>query len=139
MLFRSLILPLFALSLFGSATIMRQTRSSLLEVLRQDFITTARSKGLIERRVVLRHALKNAMLPVMTIIGLSMAGLIGGSVLIERVFAIPGVGRMAIDAANRRDFPVLQAIVLMGTFAIVGANLITDIMYAYLDPRIKYS
>jgi peptide/nickel transport system permease protein len=137
--FKHLILPIFALSLFGSATIMRQTRSSLLEVLREDYIQTARAKGLIERRVVIRHALKNAMLPVMTIIGLSLAGLIGGSVLIERVFAIPGVGRMAIDAANRRDFPVLQAIVLLGTFAIVGANLVTDIAYAWLDPRIKYS
>lgn len=136
---KHLIMPIAALSLFGSATIMRQTRSSLLEVLRQDFIITARAKGLIERRVVLRHALKNAMLPVMTIIGFSLAGLIGGSVVIERVFAIPGVGRMAIDAANRQDFPVLQAIVLLGTFAIVGANLLTDIAYAYLDPRIKYS
>jgi peptide/nickel transport system permease protein len=136
---RHLVLPVTALSLFGSATIMRQTRSSLLEVLRQDYITTARAKGLIERRVVIRHALKNGMLPVLTIIGFSLAGLIGGSILIERVFAIPGVGRMAIDAANRRDFPVLQAIVLMGTLAIVAANLVTDVMYAYFDPRIKYN
>ena len=135
---KHMIMPVIALSLFGAATIMRQTRSSLLEVLRQDYIQTARAKGLKERNVVTRHALKNAMLPVITIVGLSLAALIGGSILIERVFAIPGVGRMAIDAANRRDFPVIQAIVLLSTVAIVVANLITDILYGYLDPRIKY-
>jgi peptide/nickel transport system permease protein len=136
---KHMIMPVIALSLFGSATIMRQTRSALLEVLRQDYIQTARAKGLKEQTVVIRHALKNAMLPVITIIGLSLAGLIGGSILIERVFAIPGVGRMAIDAANRRDFPVIQAIVIVSTLAIVTANLITDVLYAYLDPRIKYT
>jgi peptide/nickel transport system permease protein len=136
---KHMIMPVIALSLFGSATIMRQTRSALLEVLRQDYIQTARAKGLKEQTVVIRHALKNAMLPVITIIGLSLAALIGGSILIERVFAIPGVGRMAIDAANRRDFPVIQAIVILSTLAIVVANLITDILYGYLDPRIKYT
>lgn len=136
---KHMIMPVIALSLFGSATIMRQTRSALLEVLRQDYIQTARAKGLKEQTVVIRHALKNAMLPVITIIGLSLAALIGGSILIERVFAIPGVGRMAIDAANRRDFPVIQAIVIISTLAIVSANLITDILYGYLDPRIKYT
>ena len=135
---KHLVLPVVSLGLFGSATIMRQTRSALLEVLRQDYITTARSKGLLERRVILRHALKNAMLPVVTVLGLSLAGLIGGSVLIERVFAIPGVGRLALDATNSRDYPVIQAIVLMSAVAIVLANLVTDILYAYLDPRIRY-
>lgn len=135
---KHLILPVVSLGLFGSATIMRQTRSALLEVLRQDYVTTARAKGLQESRVVIRHALKNAMLPVMTIIGLSLAGLIAGSVLIERVFAIPGVGRMAIDATTFRDYPVIQAIVLMSTGAIVVANLVTDVAYGYLDPRIQY-
>ena len=135
---RHLILPVVSLGLFGSATIMRQTRSALLEVMRQDYITTARSKGLAGRAVITRHALKNAMLPVMTVIGLSLAGLIGGSVLIERVFAIPGVGRLALDATNSRDYPVIQAIVLMAAGAIIVANLITDLMYAYLDPRIRY-
>jgi len=125
--------------LFGSATVMRQTRSALLEVLRQDYITTARSNGLSGRTVVLRHALKNAMLPVITIIGLSLAGLIGGSVLIERVFAIPGVGRLALDATQSRDYPVVQAIVLMAAGAIIVANLLTDLAYAFLDPRIRYS
>ncbi|MDA1004455.1 MAG: ABC transporter permease [Chloroflexi bacterium] len=133
-----LILPVISLGLFGSATIMRQTRSAMLEVLRQDYVTTARAKGLKESRVIIRHALKNAMLPVMTIIGLSLAGLIAGSVLIERVFAIPGVGRMAIDATTFRDYPVIQAIVLMSTAAIVIANLVTDVAYGYLDPRIQY-
>ncbi len=133
-----LVLPVLSLGLFGSATIMRQTRSALLEVLRQDYIITARSKGLAARVVIVRHALKNAMLPVITIIGLSLAGLIGGSVLIERVFAIPGVGRLAFDATNSRDYPVIQAIVLMAAGAIIIANLITDLAYAYLDPRIRY-
>ena len=136
---RHLILPVMALGLFGSATIMRQTRSALLEVLRQDYIVTARSKGLAGRVVVVRHALKNAMLPVVTIVGLSLAGLLGGSVLIERVFAIPGVGRMALDATQSRDYPVVEAIVLMAACAIIVANLITDLAYAYLDPRIRYT
>ena len=136
---RHLVLPVLALGLFGSATIMRQTRSALLEVLRQDYIVTARAKGLSGRVVILTHALKNAMLPVVTIIGLSLAGLLGGTVLIERVFAIPGVGRLALDATNSRDYPVIQAIVLMSALAIVAANLITDILYARLDPRIRYS
>jgi len=134
-----LVLPVLSLGLFGSATIMRQTRSALLEVLRQDYITTARSKGLAGRSVILRHALKNAMLPVITIIGLSLASLIGGSVLIERVFAIPGVGRLALDATQSRDYPVVQAIVLMAAGAIIVANLLTDLAYAFLDPRIRYS
>jgi peptide/nickel transport system permease protein len=135
---RHLILPVLSLGIFSSATIMRQTRSALLEVLRQDYMTTARSKGLSNRTVIVRHGLKNAMLPVVTLIGLSLAGLIGGSVLIERVFAIPGVGRLAFDATNSRDYPVIQAIVLMSAGAIILANLITDILYGYLDPRIRY-
>lgn len=134
-----LILPVVTLGLFGSATVMRQTRSALLEVLRQDYITTARSKGLSGKAVIVRHALKNAMLPVVTVIGLSLAGLLGGSVLIERVFAIPGVGRLALDATNSRDYPVIQGIVLMAAGAIIVANLITDMLYAYLDPRIRYT
>jgi peptide/nickel transport system permease protein len=135
---KHLVLPVLALGLFGSATIMRQTRSALLEVLRQDYIVTARSKGLAGRVVILRHALKNAMLPVATVVGLSLAGLLGGTVLIERVFAIPGVGRLALDATNSRDYPVIQAIVLLAAFSIIIANLLTDLMYAYLDPRIRY-
>ncbi len=136
---KHLVLPVMSLGFFGSATIMRQTRSALLEVLRQDYITTARSKGLASRVVIVRHALKNAMLPVITIIGLSLAGLLGGSVLIERVFAIPGVGRLAFDSTTSRDYPVIEGIVLMAAVAILVANLITDLLYALLDPRIRYS
>jgi peptide/nickel transport system permease protein len=135
---RHMILPVLALGLFGSATIMRQTRSSLLEVMRQDYITTARAKGLTGQRVVVRHALKNSLIPVVTLLSLSLAGLLGGTVLIERVFAIPGVGRLALDATTGRDYPVIQAIVLMSAVAIVLANLIADIAYGYLDPRIRY-
>jgi len=136
---KHLVMPVIALGIFGSATIMRQTRSALLEVLRQDYVTTARAKGLSERVVIMRHALKNGMLPIMTLLGLSLAGLIGGSVLIERVFAIPGVGRLALDSTQNRDYPVVEGIVLMSATAIVLANLFTDIMYAWLDPRIRYS
>ena len=132
-------MPVIALEIFGSATIMRQTRSALLEALRQDYVTTARAKRLPERVVIVRHALKNGMLPIMTLLGLSLAGLIGGSVLIERVFAIPGVGRLALDSTQNRDYPVVEGIVLMSATAIVLANLFTDIMYAWLDPRIRYS
>lgn len=135
---KHLILPVLALGLFGSATVMRQTRSALLEVLRQDYIVTARAKGLSRWDVITRHALKNAMLPVITVVGLSLAGLLGGSVLIERVFAIPGVGRLALDATSSRDYPVVQGIVLLAAAAIITANLITDILYALLDPRIRY-
>lgn len=136
---RRMILPVIALGLFGSATIMRQTRSALLEVLSQDYIRTARAKGISEFWMLFRHALKNAMLPVVTILGLILATLIAGSVLIERVFAIPGVGRMLIDATQTRDFPVVQAIVMLTTSSIVLAHLVTDIVYGYLDPRIRYS
>jgi peptide/nickel transport system permease protein len=136
---KHLVMPVIALEIFGSATIMRQTRSALLEALRQDYVTTARAKRLPERVVIVRHALKNGMLPIMTLLGLSLAGLIGGSVLIERVFAIPGVGRLALDSTQNRDYPVVEGIVLMSATAIVLANLFTDIMYAWLDPRIRYS
>ena len=135
---RHMLLPVIALGLFGSAAIMRQTRSSLVEVLNQDYIRTARAKGLKERTVVTRHALKNGLLPVVTVLGFSLAHVIGGSVLIERVFALPGVGRLALDATNNRDYPVVQAIVLMSAAAVVLANLVSDVMYFYLDPRIRY-
>ncbi|MCK9486046.1 MAG: ABC transporter permease [Dehalococcoidia bacterium] len=134
-----LALPILANGFFGSAIIMRQTRSGLMEVLRQDYIVTARAKGLATRTVIMRHALKNAMLPAWTVIGLSLSTLISGSVLIERVFGIPGIGRLAVDAAQTQDFPVIQAIVIISTMAIVLANLVTDIVYGYLDPRIRVS
>ncbi len=135
---RHLVLPILALGLFGSATVMRQTRSSVIEVLSQDYIRTAHAKGLTERIVLLRHVLKNALIPVVTVMALLLSGLVGGSVFIETIFAIPGVGRLAVDATRTRDFPVLQAIVLLSATTIVVANFLADLAYAALDPRIRY-
>ena len=135
---KHLAMPVFALSLGGVAVIARQTRSSVLEVRRQDYIVTARAKGLRERTVLFRHVLKNSMLPVVTIMGLQIAALFGGSVILERIFAMPGVGRLAFDATLDHDFRVLQGIVFLVTIVVVVANLLTDVLYAYLDPRIRY-
>ena len=122
-----------------SAVLMRQTRSAMLEVLHQEYVTTARAKGLVERAVVLRHALKNALIPIVTIIGMQVAFLIGGAVVTESIFSIPGVGRLAADSIFNRDFPVLQAVVLLTALAVLVSILLTDIVYAWLDPRIRYS
>src|SRR5262249_43053312 len=124
---RHLILPIMALGLHGSATVMRQTRSAVVEVLSQDYVRTARAKGLTRRIILFRHGLKNALVPVVTVIALLLAGLVGGSVFIETVFALPGVGRLAVDSTQTRDFPVLQAIVLLSATAIVCANFIADV------------
>lgn len=131
-------LPALALGLNGAATIMRQTRSSLLEVMGEDYIRTARAKGLFERRVVWLHALRNSLLPVVTILGIRLGNILGGSVIIETMFSWPGVGRLAVFALQRSDYPVIQAIVMMSAVAILVANLLTDVAYAYLDPRIRY-
>jgi ABC-type dipeptide/oligopeptide/nickel transport system permease component len=109
----------------------------MLEVLRQDFIRTARAKGLHERRVVWLHALRNAMLPVVTVIGLLLGRILAGSVIVETVFAIPGVGRMLVTAINQSDFPAVQAVVLVVAVAVIGMNLLTDVVYAVIDPRIR--
>ena len=135
---RHMILPALALGLNGAATIMRQTRSSLLEVMGEDYIRTARAKGMFERRVIWLHALRNSMLPVVTILGLRLGNIIGGSVIIETMFSWPGVGRLAVFALQRADYPVIQVIVMVSAIAIIVANLVTDITYAYLDPRIRY-
>ena len=135
--FKLTILPALALSGFTTAAIMRLTRSSMLEVLAQDFIRTARAKGLVERRVILSHALRNAALPVVTVMGLQVIFFFSGSVIIERMFAIPGVGFMALDAIFGRDFPVIQGFVLMVAVAVVLSNLTVDIIYGILDPRIR--
>jgi dipeptide transport system permease protein len=118
---------------------MRQGRSALMEVLEQDYVTTARSKGLPLRTVVGRHALKNAMIPIITVIGLQVGTLVSGAAITETIFAIPGVGRAAVDAIFYRDYPVLQGAVLILTLAVLIANLVTDLAYAYLDPRIRYA
>jgi peptide/nickel transport system permease protein len=135
---RMLILPAIVLGTHSAAVLMRQGRSALMEVLEQDYITTARSKGLGDSSVVARHALKNAMIPIVTVIGLQVGSLVSGAAITETVFAIPGVGRAAVDAIFFRDYPVLQGAVLILTLAVLIANLVTDVAYAYLDPRIRY-
>jgi ABC-type dipeptide/oligopeptide/nickel transport system permease component len=114
------------------------TRSSILEVLRDDYVRTARAKGLGELVVVLKHALRNALLPVITIIGLELLTLLGGLVVIETVFTIPGIGRYLVDAITHRDYPSIQALVFMIAVLVVTVNLLVDIIYGFLDPRIRY-
>lgn len=133
-----LILPSFALGFIGFGGIMRITRSSMLEVLRQDYIILARSKGLTERVVIYRHALKNAMIPTVTVAGLAIAGLLGGAPLTETIFAWPGMGRLAVNAVNRNDAALIMGFVVITAIILVLANLVVDVIYAYLDPRIKY-
>jgi peptide/nickel transport system permease protein len=135
---KMLVLPAIVLGTHSAAVIMRQGRSALMEVLEQDYVTTARAKGLGDRSVVATHALKNAMIPIITVIGLQVATLVSGAAITETVFAIPGVGRAAVDAIFFRDYPVLQGAVLLLTLGVLIANLLTDVTYAYLDPRIRY-
>jgi len=132
------VLPSLVLAVGSAAVIMRLTRSAMLEVMRNDYIRTAWSKGLRERTVVWRHALKNAMIPVVTVVGLQVGALIGGAVLIESVFNLNGVGKYVLEAIVRRDFFVVQSMVLLFATVYVTANLIVDIAYAWLDPRIHY-
>jgi peptide/nickel transport system permease protein len=136
---RMLVLPAVVLGTHSAAVIMRQGRSALMEVLEQDYITTARSKGLGDRSVVGSHAMKNAMIPIVTVVGLQVGALVSGAAITETVFAIPGVGRAAVDAIFFRDYPVLQGAVLILTLGVLIANLLTDVAYAYLDPRIRYA
>ena len=135
---KHLILPAFTLGVASTAIIARMTRSSMLEVIRLDYVRTARAKGLAERLVVGRHALKNALIPVVTVIGLQMGLLLGGAVLTEIVFAWPGVGRLMVDAILARDYPVIQGVVLAIAGMFILVNLVVDIIYVYLDPRIRY-
>ena len=135
---QGLVLPALTLALPAAAVLARMTRSSLLEVLRQDYVRTAHAKGLRERAVILRHALKNAFIPVMTIIGLQFGGLLTGTFIVESVFARPGLGRFTVNAILARDFPQVQAIVLFLAVIYVGVNLLTDLGYALIDPRIRY-
>jgi peptide/nickel transport system permease protein len=136
--FLHLILPAVTLGSGAAAIIARLTRSSMLEVLRQDYIRTARAKGVTDRRMIYRHALKNAMIPVVSIVGLQFASLLGGAVIVETVFGWPGVGRLAVDAIFNRDIPVIQAVVLVAAVIFVLVNLIVDLLYGWLDPRIRY-
>jgi peptide/nickel transport system permease protein len=133
-----MLMPAFTLGLGLSAVLMRQTRSSLLEVLHQDYMTTARAKGLAQKVIVLRHALKNGLIPVVTVLGLQLGLIFGGSVITESIFSIPGIGRWAVDSITTRDFPVVQAVSLVMAIGVLLANLLADIAYAYIDPRIHY-
>lgn len=135
----SLILPSITLAAFSLAIIERMTRSSMLEALRQDYVRTARAKGLAERVVVYRHALRNALIPVVTVIGLQFGGLLGGAILTETTFAWPGIGRLLVSAISARDYPIIQGVVLLFAVTFLAVNLLVDLLYGYIDPRIKYS
>ncbi len=135
---RNLLMPALTLGLAATALIARITRSSMLDVLGQDYINTARAKGLVERVVTYKHALKNALIPVVTVMGLQFGSLLGGAVLTETVFSWPGIGRLLVDSILTRDYPVVQGAVLMLALLFVLINLFVDIIYALLDPRITY-
>jgi len=133
------IMPSFTLAAFSIALVARQSRSAMLEVLGQDFVRTARAKGAAPRAVLVKHALRNALLPVITAIGLQFGALIGGAVLTETVFSWPGIGRLLVDSIFARDYPVVQGVVLMLAVAFIVVNLLVDLLYAYVDPRIRYN
>jgi len=137
-LVRHLILPSLTLATGATAIIARMTRSSMLEVIRQDYIRTARSKGLRERLIISQHALKNALIPVMTVLGMQVGYLLGGDVLVEMVFSYPGIGLAMVNGILARDFPLVQGAILLVASSYVLVNLAVDIIYAYLDPRIRY-
>jgi peptide/nickel transport system permease protein len=135
---RQIILPVFCLSIFPIASSARQTRSSMLEVMQQDYIRTAWSKGLRERTVIAKHALKNGLIPVITLSGMGLGHILAGSVLIETVFNIPGMGRLMVDAIFNKDYMIVQGVVLIIAVMIMLANLLVDISYGWLDPRVRY-
>ena len=135
---KSLLLPAVALGLFQFAVLARTTRSALLEVLREEYVKTARAKGVAERAVIFRHALKNAMIPILTVAGVQLGQLMAGSIILESVFYLPGLGRLALGAISARDLPVVQGVVLSVASAIVVINAAVDILYGMLDPRIRY-
>ena len=132
------LIPAILLGMALSGTTMRMTRTMMLEVLRQDYIRTGWAKGLRERVVILRHALKNALIPVITIVGMQLPILIGGTVIIEQIFNIPGIGRLMVSAIGRRDYPVISGVNLMIASFVLVSNMLVDLAYAYLDPRVKY-
>jgi ABC-type dipeptide/oligopeptide/nickel transport system permease component len=133
-----LILPAFALSFVSAGSLARMVRSSMLEVLSQDYVITARAKGLSERVVILRHTLRNALIPVITILGLSVGNLLGGAVLTETIFARLGVGRLYAEAVSNKDFPLVQGTTLFVALVYIIINILIDLIYVFVDPRIKY-
>lgn len=136
---RHLVLPVFISAFGGLAGLSRYMRSNMLEVIRQDYITTARAKGLDERTVIFKHAMRNALLPVITILGLSVPGLIGGSVIFETVFAIPGMGQLFYQSVMMRDYPTIMGVLVIGAVLTLFGNLLADVMYSLADPRIRVS
>lgn len=134
---RTIVMPLFCLSLGGVATFTRQTRSSMLEVIRQDFVRTARSKGLREKRVIFKHVMRNGLIPIITILGNRLAFMIGGSMFVENVFSIPGMGTLMVKCVSGGDMPTIQALVLVTTAVSCAAYIFTDILYVLVDPRIS--
>jgi len=135
---RSIVLPTISLSLMQIGLIARMTRSSMLEVLREDYLRTARAKGLPERIAVWKHALKNAMIPIVTVVGMMFGLLLGGAVVIESVYALPGAGRLIVTGILARDYPVIQGGLMVTAVVFVALNLLVDVLYAYLDPRVRY-
>jgi peptide/nickel transport system permease protein len=135
---RHLVLPAITLGLSSMAIIARMTRSSMLEVLNQDYIRTARAKGLFGRGVVLKHALRNALVPVVTVVGLQFGALLAGAVITETVFTWPGIGRLLVESIRARDYPVVQGSVLLIAVTFIVVNLVVDLIYGFIDPRIRY-
>ncbi|HWI51666.1 MAG TPA: ABC transporter permease, partial [Symbiobacteriaceae bacterium] len=134
-----LILPAIVLSAATMGAVTRYTRSSMLDVVRQDYIRTARAKGVAERLVVYKHALRNALIPVITLLGLQVPGLLGGAIITEQVFSWPGMGRLALEAITQRDYPVLMGLNLLTAILVVAGGLVADMLYSVADPRIRYS
>jgi peptide/nickel transport system permease protein len=133
------VLPIICLALFPIASTSRQTRSSMLDVMKQDYIRTAWSKGLQERWVVVKHALKNSLIPVVTLSGMGLSMIMGGAVIVETVFNVPGIGRLAVQSVFSKDYPYVQGVVLFIAIVVIVANFLTDIAYGYFDPRIRYN
>jgi peptide/nickel transport system permease protein len=136
---KQLIMPVFCLAVFAIGSTARQTRSAILEVIQQDYVRTAWSKGLTERTVILVHVLKNSLIPVVTLKGMSLRNIVGGAVLVETVFSIPGMGRLVVDAMMAKDYPIVQGVFLIIALVVCMANLLVDIIYGWLDPRIRYT
>lgn len=136
--FRRMILPSIALGFAAAGLLARMVRSTMLDVLNEDYVRTAYAKGLALRRVVLLHALRNALIPAMTVLGISLAGLLGGAIVVETVFSLPGMGRLVVQSIQRRDYPVIQGVVLVTAVIQLVVMLLVDVLYVYVDPRIRY-
>ena len=136
--FRRMLLPSVSLGFAAAGLLARMVRSTMLDVLNEDYVRTAYAKGLTQRRVVVLHALRNAMIPAMTVLGISLAGLLGGAVVIETVFSLPGMGRLVVQSIQRRDYPVIQGVVLVTAVIQLVVMLLIDVLYVYVDPRVRY-